>query len=181
MSVKVVEVKQNTPEWIKLRQSHVTGSNADTLLTRGLPAALKANLSEFNGNFFTKRGHILEDEAIELYEAIHDCKVERPGFVINDKWPSAGCSPDGIDDWLVLLEVKAFAERKHLEIMDIDTIPFKIMAQLQWNMMITELELARLILYNPDVEDNKLAYREIEVAANPRIQANMLRKIGHEV
>jgi hypothetical protein len=180
MAVRILELKQNSPEWLEARRSHVTGSNADILLTRGLDAALRANSNSFNGNFFTKRGHILEDEAIELYEAIHECIVARPGFVINDRWPSAGCSPDGIDD-IILIEVKAFAERKHLEIMDEASIPFKIMAQLQWNMMITELGIARLVLYNPDIADNDLAYREIEVAANPKVQTYMLRKIGHEV
>lgn len=180
MATRIVQVKQNSPEWLELRRSHVTGSNADILLTRGLDAALRANANNFNGNYFTQRGHILEDEAIEIYEAIHDCKVERPGFIINDNWPSAGCSPDGLDD-IYLIEVKAFAEKKHLEIVDEDSIPFKIMAQLQWNMMICELDIARLVLYNPDVDDDDLAYREIEVPANPKIQKQLLRKCGHEV
>lgn len=180
MAVRILEIKQNSPEWQEVRKSHITGSNADTLLSRGLEAALRANASNFNGNFYTKRGHILEDEAIEIYEAIHDCKVARPGFVINDRWASAGCSPDGIDD-VILIEVKCFAERRHLEIIDEYTIPFKIMAQLQWNMMICELEIARLVLYNPDITDDDLAYREIDVPANRKVQANMLRKIGHEI
>ena len=70
MAIKILEVEQNTEEWLELRKNKVTGSIADNLLTRGLDEALKENYREFRGNFYTQRGHILEDEAIEVYEAI---------------------------------------------------------------------------------------------------------------
>lgn len=180
MSVTILEIQQNSDEWLKAREGLVTGSNADNLLTRGLDEALKLNYSRFRGNFYTKRGHILEDQALIIYEAVHGVTVNRVGLVTNDKYPNAGCSPDGVaGDWL--LEVKAFNERKHNEIVDVKTIPFKIMAQLQFNMMITELKKARLIMYNPDIEDHDAAYREIEVKAIPKIQLNMARKLRNEL
>lgn len=171
MAIQILEIKQNSEEWLKAREGRVTGSIADNLLTRGLDEALKQNYSHFRGNFYTQRGHILEEECIEIYEQIHGVKVGRPGMVLNDKFENAACSPDGIDsEWL--LEVKAFSEKKHSEIVSVRTIPFKIMAQLQFNMMITELKKARLLLYNPDLDDPQLCYREIEVNANPAIQKN---------
>lgn len=177
MAVQILEVVQNTEEWNKLHDNRATGSNADLLLTRGLDEALKQDFGGFNGNYYTQRGHILEDEAIEVYEAIHSVIVARVGFVINDKYPNAGCSPDGLDsEWL--LEVKCFGEAKHLAIRKAGDIPFKIMAQLQFNMMICGLKKARLIMYNPDVEDPALAYHEIEVRANPAIQRNMAAKLA---
>lgn len=176
MTVRILEVKQNSPEWHAIRKEHVTGSNADILLTRGLDEALKANLSTFNGNFYTARGHILEDEAIELYEAINGATVERPGFVVNDKYPGVGCSPDGFDGD-ILLEVKCFGSAKHLSIFNIRTVPFKVMAQIQFNMLISGRKLARLILYNPDIEDPKQAYREIEIRASLKIFSNITRKL----
>lgn len=179
MSVTILEIKQNTPEWHKIRETHLTGSNADILLTRGLEQALKANLNRFNGNFYTKRGHILEEEAIEIYEAINACTVSRPGFVVNDRFPNVGCSPDGIVED-ILIEVKCFGENKHMEIQNLKSIPFKIMAQLQFNMMICELPQARLVLYNPDITDNVMAYREIEVKANKNIFNNIIAKIGKQ-
>lgn len=179
MAIQILEVVQNTDEWLKLRENKVTGSIADSLLTRGLDQALKENYKEFRGNFYTQRGHILEDEAIEIYEAIHEVVVARVGFVVNDKFPNAGCSPDGIDnEWL--LEVKCFGEKKHLEIRKHKDIPFKIMAQLQFNMMIAGKKKARLILYNPDVANDSLAYHEVAVGANPGIWKNLAAKLAKQ-
>lgn len=176
MAIKILEVEQNTEEWLELRKNKVTGSIADNLLTRGLDEALKENYREFRGNFYTQRGHILEDEAIEVYEAIHDCTVARVGFVVNDKWPNAGCSPDGIDgDYL--LEVKCFGEKKHLDLKKHSDIPFKVMAQLQFNMMISGKKRARLVLYNPDIADDERAYHEIEVGANVGVWKNLAAKL----
>lgn len=177
MAIQILEITQNTDEWLKAREDKVTGSIADSLLTRGLDQALKENYKTFNGNYYTQRGHILEDEAIEVYEAIHEVTVSRVGFVINDKYPNAGCSPDGLDeDWLI--EVKCFGEKKHLSIRKKKDIPFKIMAQLQFNMMISGKKKARLVMYNPDVADDDLAYCEIVVKADPAIQRNMAAKLG---
>lgn len=175
MSVTILEVVQNTPEWFEVRRSRATGSNADILLTKGLDQALKANLKSFTGNYFTQRGHTLEPEAIEIYELLNGNTVARPGFVVNDRFPEVGCSPDGICGEY-LIEVKCFAEKRHTEIRRLKDIPFKIMAQLQFNMMICELKVAKLVMYNPDLDDNE-AYREITVKANSRIAAQLQSKI----
>ncbi len=178
MSVQVIKVKQNTDAWLKEREGFVTGSNADFLLTKSLKETLKQNTAtETRGSFYSKRGHILEEEAIEIYESIHEVKVERPGIVVNSKYPNAKCSPDGIDEEY-LLEVKAFADKKHTDLTK-GTIPFTVMAQLQFNMMICELKKAKLILYNPDL-DIVYAYKEIEVKADKKIQDNMKNKLGGE-
>jgi hypothetical protein len=176
MSITILEIEQNSEEWLKAREGKVTGSIADNLLTRGLDEALKQNYSRFRGNFYTKRGHILEEEAIEVYEGIHDCTVQRPGMVLNDKYPNAACSPDGIDD-VYLLEVKCFSEKNHTYIKNVKTIPFKIMAQLQFNMMITGLKLSKLVMYNPEIEDADEAFKEFVVKADSKIQGNMARKL----
>lgn len=174
----ILEVKQNSEEWHKAREGKVTGSIVSDLLTKGLDHALKQNLNRSKGNFYTQRGHILEEEAIEVYEQIHDVKLQRPGMVMNDLYPNAACSPDAIDLSIeCLIEIKCFGEKNHNFIQNITSIPFKIMAQLQFNMMICELEMARLVMYNPDIEDHDQAYREIEVRANKNIQANMARKL----
>lgn len=176
MAIHILEIKQNSDEWLKAREGKVTGSIADTLLTRGLDAALKANYSHFKGNYYTQRGHILEDECIEVYEGIYGVKVDRPGMVTNDAFPGAACSPDGIDG-IYLIEVKAFNEKRHNEIVSVNTIPMKIMAQLQFNMMICGLKESKLLLYNPDLDDPKKCYRELRVRANPRIQGNLKIKL----
>lgn len=193
MAVTILEVQQNTEEWNRAHDDRVSGSSADILLTRGLDEALKQDFGNFRGNFYTQRGHILEGEAIEVYEAIYKCVVKLVGFVLNTKYPNAGCSPDGIDD-IWLLEVKCFGIKKHLAIRKQGDIPFKIMAQLQFNMMITGLKKARLVLYNPDLAKKMIvvgdtlmpnpdyapdkAFHVIEVRANPQTQRNMAAKLA---
>jgi hypothetical protein len=175
--ITILEVEQNSEQWLEERKKYATGSNADILLTQGVDEAIRRNLDNFNGNFYTRRGHILEDEAIEVYNSVHSCIVQRVGMVINDQYPNAACSPDGIDD-IYLIEVKAFAEKKHLEIKTLKDIPFKIMSQIQFNMMICDLKVGKLVMYNPDCEDPKQCYREIIVKAKPDIQKNFKIKLG---
>lgn len=176
MAIHILEIKQNSPEWLKEREKYVTGSVSDILLTQGVDAALRKNAEHFRGNFYTQRGHILEDECIEVYESIHGVKVDRPGMVRNDDFEGAACSPDGIDG-IYLLEVKAFNEKRHNEIKSVNTIPMKIMAQLQFNMMICGLKESKLLLYNPDCDQPEDCYRELRVRANPRIQGNFKIKL----
>lgn len=178
MAIQILEIEQNTEEWLKAREGKVTGSNAGQLLTIGLDEALKCNYARFRGNYYTQRGHILEIEALEVYAAVHGAEtLSRPGMVVNDKYPNASCSPDGIDGEY-LLEVKALSEIKHLDIVNSKVVPFKIMSQIQFNMMICELKRARLIMYNPDIEDPKKAYCEIEIKAQPKIWSNFKVKLA---
>ena len=176
MAIQILEIEQNTDEWLKAREGKVSGSIADVLLTRGLDAALQENYKHFKGNYYTQRGHILEVECIEVYEGIHGVKVERPGMVINSNFHNASCSPDGIDGQY-LIEVKCFNEKRHAEIVSVNSIPMKIMAQLQFNMMICELKESKLLLYNPDCDKPEDCYRELRVRANPRIQGNLKIKL----
>lgn len=176
MTITILEIEQNSEQWLKEREDLVTGSISDVLLTRGLDEALKQNSKHFNGNYYTERGHILEIETIEVYEAVHNVKVERPGMVKNSKYPNAACSPDGIDK-PYLLEVKCFALKKHMSILTAKDIPFKIMSQLQFNMMICGLKIAKLVMYNPDCEKPEDCYREIIVRANSSIQSNFKLKL----
>lgn len=176
MAIRIVDVDQNTEAWHALRDPLVTGSNSDVLLTQGAQEAASRNLKRFRGNYYTARGHRLEPIAIKVYEGIHDTVVDRVGFVLNDDYPNGGCSPDGIDgQWLI--EVKCFSERNHKAITKLEDITFKIMSQLQFNMMMCELPKARLVMYNPDLPDVLDQYCEIEVLADKPIQANMQQKL----
>jgi hypothetical protein len=141
------DVEQGTPEWHALRDGLITASNAGKLLQLGIESALAT--SNFKGNWYTQRGHDLEPEAIELYELVKNITVERPGFITNSKYPGCGVSPDGITDRLI--EVKCFMKDKHLSINE-KTIPFEVIAQIQFGMMITGLRKTDLVLYNPDLE-----------------------------
>jgi len=179
--IKIHDVEQGTPEWHALRKPRVTGSNCWTLLRKGAEEAIRANSKTFNGNFWTKRGHLLEIQAIELYERIHDVDVLRPGFITNDKYPNAGFSPDGIVG--LILESKSFKEEKHLSINTEEDLPPEIIAQVEFGRVVTELEEAKVLLYHPpNTEEGgkvtkETAYKEIIVTPNKKIQANIRRAL----
>jgi hypothetical protein len=160
------QVKQGTDEWHALRLQYPhTASLAGVLLAKGKNAASNTQGSHGSG-FWAQRGHILEDEAIEVYEAVYGVKVERPGFITNDKYPDAGYSPDAMLP-TVAIEVKCFAEARHLECLKIT--PLEVYAQVQFGLMIAELDMAHLVHYNPDIADSKLCFRVIEVPRDEKL------------
>lgn len=171
--ITVHNVEQGTEEWHQAREGKFTGSNAHKLLgSFGASEYAKAIESSFKGNFFTKRGHILEDETIEIYEAITGRTIERPGFVTNSNYPACLYSPDGLDGDHVI-EVKCFGEKPHMEIFKGD-IPIKILAQVHFGMLICGKKKAKLVIYNPEL-DTEYAYKVIDIPFNRNIQNNFKR------
>lgn len=188
--VTIHRVEQGTPEWLALRAGKYTGSGADKVLKFGAIPYSLANSSDFKGNFWTKRGHILEEEAIYLYEQITKNAVDRPGFITNSKYPSAGYSPDGLAG-ATLIEVKCFDVKAHQELLNVKKfidIPLKITAQIFFGLLIAELPQAVLLAYNPSKDENgqpvfavKDQLRIITIKAQPRIAANFRRILKKEV
>lgn len=170
------DVKQGTPDWHLLRSGIITASNAHKLLTGGVLAAVEEVV--IKDNYYMKRGRELEPEAIELYERINEVEVERPGFITNSKYTGCGVSPDGITDRLI--EVKCFGKDKHLAI-DEDNIPFEVMAQCQFGMMIVGLNKTDLVLYNPDL-DSDVALKIITIKKDVKIHQrfNKILKEGRK-
>jgi hypothetical protein len=181
MTIKLHDIEQGTDEWLELRKDLYTGSGADKLLKHSgqfkiadgiaTPYAL-AEITGFKGNFFTRRGHILEDQAIELYQRIKKCEVERAGFVTNSKYPTCGYSPDGLREDRTL-ECKAFNPDLHMKMFKGD-IPVKVLAQCHFGMLICGKKLCDLIIYNPDLEARE-AFKVIPIRYNPKIAANFKR------
>jgi hypothetical protein len=170
--ITVHDVEQGTDEWQQLRAGKFTGSNAHKLLKYGARSYSLTEQSDFAGTFHTKRGHLLEPEAIELFEAIKHLTVDRPGFITNDAYPDCGYSPDGTLPTHIV-EVKCFAEAKHLQVLE-GQIPLEIMAQVQFGMLVCERKAAWLLLYNPKL-DPKIAFKMIEIKARSVVQQNFRR------
>lgn len=175
------DVDQKTEEWQKLRAGKYTGSNADKLLAHAnklkivdgvISGYSLTEISGFTGNFYTRRGGLLEDEAIELYKAIRKVEVERPGFVTNSRYPMCGYSPDGICTDRTI-EVKCFKEDKHLSIYNGD-IPISVLAQTHFGMLICDKPLCDLVIYHPKLPP-KQAFKIIAIKQNRRINANFKR------
>lgn len=178
--ITVHQLEPGSPEWHAIRDPLYTGSNADRLLRFGLIEYSLNQGASFGGNFYTRRGHILEDEAIELYQEIYGHQVlhgKPVGFVTNSKYPTLGFSPDGFDiDLDIPLEVKAFNEVKHMKMFK-GEVPMKVEAQIHFGQFVWEKKGARLLIYNPDV-DAEFALKVIDIPFNRNIHNNFKRILG---
>lgn len=171
--ITIHDINQNSNEWLQLRAGKFTGSGAHKLLKNGAIDYALTETGNFKGNYWTKRGHILEEEAIELYEQITDLRVSRPGFVTNSNFPTCGYSPDGLTD-LRLIEVKCFDKAEHMKLVR-GEIKFTVLAQIHFGLLITGLKVADLIAYNPEMEDPKDMFAIIPVKGSRAIQSNFKR------
>lgn len=151
------EVEQGSPEWLQLREFKFTGSNAYKLLSSfGAGSWAMSKNETWGGNFHTDRGHLLEGEALELYEQIEGVKCGHTGFVTNTEYPNCLYSPDAFRNDRTV-EVKCFSVKKHLEVIKKPTI--EMLAQCHFGQIIMERNKTDLILYNPSKEvpvDQKL-------------------------
>ena len=181
------DVEQGTDRWLAIRADRYTGTDADKLLRFGrIPYILiSKGANAFGGNYWTKRGHLLEEKAISLYERIKGVVVRRPGFITNSLYEMAGYSPDGLTD-LILIEVKCFDKKKHLKMWHGD-VPFKVLAQIHFGLFITGRKVAHLLIYNPEFAkkddpdyDPKLAFKIIVIKHSPAIAANFKRILTEE-
>ena len=177
------QVQQGTDEWHGLRVQYPhTASLAYVLLTKGKYAA--SNKYGVRGTgYWAERGKILEDEAIEVYNAVYGVTVERVGFITNDNYPDCGWSPDGLiilDDGKHRrgIEVKCFKEEKHLACLS--DIPSEVYAQCQFGSMIGELDDLDLIFYNPDVEDANLCFKVHRLLPDALLFKRFKTKLGLE-
>lgn len=168
------DVEQGSEQWLIDRDGMFTGSNADKLLANASSKRIVAGIvskyaaaenSGFGGNFYTKRGHLLEDEALELTEVIDKTKIEHTGYVTNSLYPGCLYSPDGFTaDYLY--EVKCFSERRHLDIYE-GKIPLKILAQIHYGMTIMNKTAAKLVIYNPRFAKKQVENDQGELVDNP--------------
>lgn len=148
------EIPQNSDAWLKLRAKYVSATDAYSLL-RGktiqeiLLAKSQTN-NAFSGGYWADRGHLLEPEAKEIYSAVYQ-PVQNVGFVINDKYPYVGCSPDGLVNEDGMVEVKCFGEKHHLAAHE--KLDRSIYTQIQYQLWVTERKWNTLILYNPDIDN----------------------------
>jgi hypothetical protein len=168
------DVEQGSEQWLIDRDGMFTGSNADKLLDHAKSKRIVAGIVSkyaaaenlgFGGNFYTKRGHLLEDEALELTEVIDKTKIEHTGYVTNSLYPGCLYSPDGFTA-KYLYEVKCFSEKAHLKILMGD-IPLKILAQIHYGMTIMDKKAAKLVIYNPRFAKRQIKNDHGELVDNP--------------
>lgn len=180
-------VEQGSDEWLQEREGKYSGSNAYKLLgTIGVKQYALAELASWGGNFWTKRGHLLEDQAISLVERIKGVNIIRNeegvkvGIVTNSLFPNCIYSPDGLTE-KVLLEVKSFDLPEHMKLVQAKSyldIPLKITAQIFYGMLISGRRTAWLIAFNPKAEKVEDKLKIIVIKWQPEIANNFKRILG---
>lgn len=192
------DVVQGTQEWLELRENKVTCSNALMLMNKGKNACMEANrLASIritpNGNFYAERGHVIEHDLKQAYnDELKDdgLVLEECGFIMNEDFPDAGYSPDGLICPLMLdgtgdvKHIQALAEFKayndivirnehtpqeekvltgkhRLACQDILKVPPQAIAQCNMAMLLTESDLVYLFLCNPDARETDLMIKSL--------------------
>lgn len=122
--IELKDYQQGSQEWLNARLNRVTCSNALLLVEKGKHACLLANQDAAfrvspNGNGYAERGHVLENEvreALNTQLAEKNYIVRETGLLINDKYPDAAYSPDGLvchiddasDQYDAIVEIKSY-------------------------------------------------------------------------
>ena len=208
MAITVIDnVTQGTQEWLDLRAGRVTCSNALLLLEKGVNACIAANADAANrvtpnGNIYAERGHVLEADIREKFnEKLKPTGLEllEVGMIINDKYPIAGYSPDGLvvksgeyySKYEAIIEIKAYNDivirggketyvGKHAKACEsYDNVPLNARAQIQMELLISEAPVCYLILTNPDAADGVPKTFVHTVYPDKQIQSRLIEKLSH--
>lgn len=167
------DLQQGTEEWLNFRKTRISATDAyDLLRGRSIEEILSSKQnSHFKGNYYTKRGHLLEDEAKIIYSEAFE-PLTNAGAILNSKFPNAMCSPDGIAGDKGLVEVKCFNPERHLKVYH--SLDPHILAQIQFQLLISEREWCDLTLYNPDMPDINDTFLIKHILPDPSIQEKLI-------
>lgn len=180
------EMIQGGDEWFAARCGLLTASEMHLIVTPTLKAASndkeRSHLYELLAQRITRyveptyvndnmlRGQEEELDAVALYDKTY-ARVERVGFITNDKWGfTIGYSPDAVvgDDGLV--ECKSRKQKlqmqTYLEYVANDTIAPEFVIQVQTGLLVSERKWCDLISYC-----GGLPMATVRVLPDPAIQA----------
>ena len=158
--MKIHQIPQNSPEWLELRKGKLTASKAQAIATagKGLETlcyeiiAAKYSSAEYINytNDDIERGHLLEEQAREMYELETGNKIELIGFIEADE--QSGASPDGLIGEDGLIEIKCPNDKNYLKnvILGENGIDSGYIWQMQMQMYITNRKYCIFLSYNPN-------------------------------
>lgn len=158
------DLVQGSEEWLTARCGMLTASEMSLILTPTLKAASndkeRSHLYELLAQRITGyvepryisddmlRGMDEEILAIDLYGK--KCsKVQRVGFITNDKWGfTIGYSPDAIVGQDGLVECKSRRQKYQIQTIVDGVVPSEYMIQIQTGLLVTEREWLDFISYS---------------------------------
>ena len=158
------ELIQGSEEWLAARCGLLTASEMSLIVTPTLKAASndkeRSHMYELLAQRITGyvepryisddmlRGMDEEITALDLY-AKHHSKIERVGFITNDKWGfTIGYSPDAIVGQYGLVECKSRRQKYQIQTIVDGVVPPEYMIQIQTGLLVSEREWLDFISYS---------------------------------
>lgn len=158
--MKIIDVEQNTIEWMAARVGIPTASCFDKIVTsKGEPSKQKEKYlfrlagesvtgipeeSYQNANMI--RGNKVEEEARAYYDLTNGVEIERVGFCLADGY---GCSPDGFVGKNGLVQFKCPLISTHVGYLLDNKLPTDYIQQVQGELFVTEREWSDFVSYFP--------------------------------
>ena len=160
---------QGTPEWFAARAGIPSASNFDKLITStgepsksmpGYAITLAGEkfagkpLDAWEGNAYTERGKLLEDDARQMYVFLNDVELQRVGFITDDSG-LYGCSPDSLIGDDGMLEIKCLKAENHIKAIlyykKHQKLPPDYVQQTQGQLLVVGRKWCDLFFFHPDL------------------------------
>lgn len=163
------ELKQGTPEWLKVRLGKFTASNAqaiaangkglETLVFEKAAELLTGQAKENYTNPDMERGNALEMLARNSYELEKGVIVTQAGFIELDEYE--GCSPDGLVAEEGLIEIKCKNDSNFVKFSMDGKIDTAHEWQMQHQLRITGRSWVDYVIFNPNFKTSTITARVI--------------------
>ncbi|TXG76586.1 hypothetical protein E6Q11_04265 [Candidatus Dojkabacteria bacterium] len=162
--MKIVNVDQNSTEWLEARKGKITGSKLkDIVVKRGTEKKIgfyqliadRLALDD-NSEDGRDRGHSLEDESIDTFKKETGLNVVKTGLWISDENPNIAISPDGAIEqngvFTMAVETKSLSSARHLQAYIEKEIPDEFELQkIQYFIVNENLQTLYFCFYDPRV------------------------------
>lgn len=174
---EVFDCEQNSPEWYAARCGVVTASTFKEVMAKGRNGGESEGRAKliystaaeiltgiptpsWGGNAHTERGHAMEQEVRDLYEATSPEPVKRIGFIRRGR---IGCSPDSGVGENGGLEIKTKLPHLQLAALDKGVLPSEHVAQSQGILLVTGWQFIDFRSYWPGLPQLKVrVYRDTD-------------------
>lgn len=172
--MKILDIEQNSTEWLEARKGKITGSKLkDIVISRGTKQKIgfyqliadRLSIDEEKEDPM-ERGHRLEEEAVRLFSDETGKIVSKCGMWISDEDNNIACSPDGVikkgKNITEAVEVKCLSASRHLEAWFTKEIPNEYEYQvLQYFIVNEKLEKLYFCFFDPRVTSKPFFYLEV--------------------
>lgn len=174
--MQVINIDQNSDEWLEMRKGKITGSKMKNLVVKrgtgkkiGFYQLVADHLAiDENGLSSSRdRGHEFEAEAIKAFEEQTGKKVEQTGMWLSDENPDIAVSPDGAisvnGEYTEAVEVKCLSAANHLQVVIEDEVPNEYDLQVTQYFIVNEkLKTLYFVSYDPRVTAKPLHIIQVD-------------------